>query len=216
MSEDLNELRRHLEAITAQGSPADATEDEESAGLRAAWLAFGKLLEESQAEVGASFARPELWQSIAAEADAPSPAKRAESPPSPFRDARRRRKWLLALTSVAAACVLMALAIGRHVGTTKPAAPAAGEKVAAKLPTPPDRLPSQANPRATASHAAQWSWDNSTDQAIGLLGRATIQVEQDELASAAGSSSILDEFDAIGKGVNSNADFSDFSPSTQR
>jgi hypothetical protein len=97
---------------------------------------------------------------------------------------------------------VLAAAIGRHVRTTKPAAAPTPEQVVAKV-SPPQRLASrQANRTATASRTAQWDWDDSEDRAIDQLGQATIQVEQDELASTAGSSSIVNELDAIQKGVN--------------
>ena len=176
--------------------------------MRAAWLAFGKLLEEHRAELDGSAALSEVRQMSWRLG---RPCLRACRRRRPFRHAVRtcrpiptgrhpsRRRWLLAAASVAAACVVLAVAIGRHVRTTKPAAAPTPEQVVANV-SPSRRLaPRQANRTATASRTGQWDWDDSEDQAIDQLGQATIQVEQDELASTAGSSSIVNELDAIQK-----------------
>ena len=210
MQTDLNKLRQHLEALTAESCPADATRDEESAGLRAAWLAFGKLLEEHRAELDGSAALSEVRQMSwrlgrpclgpAGDADL-SGTRRATCRPIPTGRHPSGRRWLLTAASVAAACVVLAVAIGRHVRTAKPAAAPTPEQVVAKA-SPSRAGPCQANRTATASRTGQWDWDDSEDQAIDQLGQATIQVEQDELASTAGSSSIVNELDAIQKVAN--------------
>ncbi len=218
MPTDLNKLRQRLEALTAESCPADALQDEESASLRAAWLAFGVLLEENRAELELEAETiGQQGQQRLRYKETPLPARVQTSPDSYFlaHSARSRstgdgrlrpsaskhflgrRAWLLAAVS-AAACVVLALAIGRHVRATKPVTAPTPEQIAAKVAP----APLQTGPVATASAAADWkNWDDSADQAIDQLGRATIQVEQDELASTAGSGSILDEFEAVGKGA---------------
>ena len=79
--------------------------------------------------------------------------------------------------------------------------------IAKKAPAPQGQR--QTTPARKTSRSAEWDWDDSADEAIDQLGKATIQVEQDELASTAGSNSILSEFDAIRKGVNNHSDFPD-------
>jgi hypothetical protein len=217
VSKDLSKLRRHLEALTAERCPAEAIQEEESAGLRAAWLAFGKLLEDSQAEADISSALPEARQGIPAAGDIWLAAvKGVDSRPLPIARSLRRRKWLLAATAAAAASVLLALAAGWYVQRMKRAAGPSPEQIAVKvspqLPGPTNR---PAGALTTASRAADWTWDDSVDQAIDLLGWAAIQVEQDELASTAGSSSILNEFEAIRNGVNNSSDFPDVTSLTR-
>ena len=218
---DLNKLRQRLEALTAESCPADALQDEESAGLRAAWLAFGALLEENRAELELEaettgrqdkqrlqYNETLLPARVQASPDSYFLASSADSRltgngrprPSASKHFLGGRAWLLAALS-AAACVVLALAIGRHVRATKPATAPTPEQIAVKAAPSRHPTPLQAGPVASASRAADWNWDDSADQAIDQLGRATIQVEQDELASTAGSGSILDEFEAVGKGA---------------
>lgn len=218
VSKDLDRIRR-LEAITAKHCPAEVVEDEESAGLRAAWLALGTLLEANQAQMAARSALSETSRTIPTGEQLPqSAASGTQLQPSSERRFGRRRTWLLAAVPVGAAAVLLALAMGWHARmTVKPTTPVAPEQTAVKAPLSPSpsKTP-QTDALAATRHTSDSDWDDSTDQTIELIGRATIQVEQDELASTGGSSSIIEELDAVRKHVNDNSDFSDSPPSIKR
>jgi hypothetical protein len=187
VNEDFDRLDRRLEAITAEDCPAEALGDAESVALRKAWLAFGRLLEENQAAAG------------------------VQPRPSPRPPLRRGRRWRWAKVAVAAASVLLGVTFGRYLwktqadGNSRPAV-ALPETVAAKPPgSPPHRVHSEASPPPAATNAADLSWDDSVDQAVDLVGRSTVALQQDELASTAGSSSILGELDAVQRSVKTSS-----------
>lgn len=183
MSDDLSELQRRLEQITAGRDAAGAELDPESAELRAAWLAFGELLEADQSGVG-SAARP------------------LRLPPT-----GRRRGWPLAAVAAMAASVLVAVTVLWHTRTVTPGPAASGSPaaVAVKNATPP--VPLQTAPARSAqpsSFVAGLSLDDPLDQQIASVGRTIVEIRQDQFVSAAGPSSLQYQLESVRTGIEAS------------
>jgi hypothetical protein len=184
VSDGLGDLQRRLESITSEHCPPDAPLDAESAALRGAWLAFGKLLEASQGE------------------------QRQQAPPSPLAVARQsRKKRLLAAAAALAGSLLIAVGIGWYLRLAGPpaasplASPSSGGLAvneSKRSPAPPS---GPTRPLAGPSREANLKWEDPLDREIGVAGRATVQAGQDELASAAGAGLLRYELEELGKGV---------------
>ncbi len=217
MNDDLSELQRSLELITAAQLPPDVELDRESAELRAAWSAFGKLLDAAQA--GGEF-----------------PAQTLQPP-----RIGRRCRWPLVAIAVLAATVLLAITVALHLrrapGSTISGASA---EVAVKGPDVSPRsavttgsrpvkfslvitgvtprspvitgnrsagvshraTSGTAKPIAAASRDTRQQWNDPLDQQMHRVDAMVMQVRDDSLASTVGSGQIRYQFEKIPKGID--------------
>jgi hypothetical protein len=195
VSDDLNELQRRQELITAAQLPPNAGLDRESAELRATWLAFGKLLEAARAGV-----------------EPPPPTL-----PSPLAG-RRWQRPLVAITALVAT-VLLAVTVATHLRWgAGPAAPRSSAEMAVKSANVPPRSAvgsgngqmglsrpsavSKAKPEAAASRATHLEWSDPLDEQFDRMGRTVVKVRDDSLASAAGPGLIQYQLENIRKGID--------------
>lgn len=173
MTDDLGQLERRLELATARHCPAGDSLEPETAGLRAAWLALGEVLEAAQPQV-------EL------------PLKRL--PPLP---AKPHRRWLAATVAAMAASVLIAATVTWYVRRTMPEAtvPPSRGAIANNEQTPS----APAKKTATTVHDTEFAWDDSLDQEIALAGQAIALAQRDQLASAAASNRVQYQMETLNK-----------------
>jgi len=169
MTDGQRELERRLERATARQCPAEDSLEPETAALRAGWLALGELLEAAQPQ--------------------------ADPPPRllSLRPVQRRKRWLPVTMAVTAASVLLAVTVAWSVRGIRPAAipsPQPSQVADGRIKPSPaaakQTLPRTAEQMPTASGNAE-TWDDSLDQEIERAGRAILQAQQDQLASAAAS-----------------------------
>jgi len=183
VSDGLGDLQRRLESITSGHCPRDAPLDAESAALRGAWLALGKLLEASQGE------------------------QRRPVPPAPLPAVRRRKKQLLAVVAALAGSLLIAVGIGWHLrragppAASSPASPVSGGLAVNESKPSPASPNNDARPLPAPSRKADLKWEDPLDWEIGVAGRATVQAGQDEVASAAGAGLLRYELEELSQGV---------------
>lgn len=179
MTDDLGELERRLELATARHCPAEVLLEPETAGLRAAWLALGEVLEASQPQV-------EL------------PLKRL--PPLP---AKPRRRWLAPMVATMATSALIVVTAAWYVRGTKPATAVSPSPAA--IANNSHATPSPAKKRAAAaSRDAELAWDDSLDQEIALAGQAIALAQRDRFASAPASNRVQYQMETLGKELDDN------------
>jgi len=156
MSEELEKLHRLLDRATAAEDVAESEIDGETASLREAWIAFGRLLE--AAEPPAETALGSL----------PLPPRRP-----------RRRIWPAA-GLLAASLLLCAVAMWRLQSTSRPqnASPlpvqTASTGVKQAAPAKEEQQPAASAPQ----------WDDSFDEQVTQLGRQVLDVQQGSFAWA--------------------------------
>jgi hypothetical protein len=103
---------------------------------------------------------------------------------------------------------LIAVAADRYLRvapppTALPAGPLSGGLSASG--SQPFAAPAGHQARATPSPKAEVKWDDPLDREIELTARAAVQAEQDEVASAAGSSLIQYQLEKLGRGVEAGS-----------
>lgn len=167
MNDEMNELRRRLEAATARDETSENVSDAETSSLRQGWLALGRLLD-------------------AAEAPLSDPADRWTLPV-----ARRPHVGRLTVVMLVAASLLVALAGAWLLRDTRPApglAPSPDQIASQEKPKPveaPDR-PAVPPPRRAALATAQLQWDDSLDEQLVSAAQAMMSVQQSWDSSAGG------------------------------
>ncbi len=171
--ENTDRLQRLLEEVTAEGTHP-ASRDAE-AGLREAWLAFGRLLE------AADQAQGENW------------SLEAITPKDPRKPASHRQRYLRTIAALAAA---LCVAVGvnwwlAHVGPQgNPQAPMAHTEGQGAHPQPNEPAPPAPNrviavqknmttPPKAGSAANATTWDDSLDTQITSVSQ---QIESVQLA----------------------------------
>ncbi len=178
MTDDLGELERRLELATARRCPAEDSLEPETAGLRAAWLTLGDVLEAAQPQVAL-------------------PLKRLPSPAKPY------RRWLAATVAAMAASVLIVVTATWYVRGTKPTttvspSPAAIADNSRATPSP---VKKQAG---AASRDAELAWDDSLDQEIAAASQAIALAQRDQFASAPASNRVQYQMETLGKELDNN------------
>jgi hypothetical protein len=202
VSDDFPDFERRHELITAApGSPqlgrlgpADEGLDDESAELRATWLAFGKLLDTARADLAAARgSRSSEW---------------IGKSPTPVRHRPRFIQVAVAVAALAAT-LLVAITAAWHIhGGLRTAVPQLSPEVAVKSPDAPHSAAVNSggrvgvtSPLSTAGtvlpaapmagvlaaadrRSAAEEWNDPLDQQLDRAGRAVVQVQDDTLASA--------------------------------
>jgi hypothetical protein len=207
MNDDLGELRRSLEHITACGGSSDREQgpDAESAALRTAWLAFGQLLESAETDTG-SAARPlrlaEGWPNV--------PARR-----------RGHRRLFISVAAMAASVLLAVTAVWhwqttRSVAVRTAASPlsntaslntALPNKVAKDIKRSVPPATSRRTTTPAVSLQAKWQWDDAVDREIEVVGRAAVRAQQgqEQLASLTAVSRVQNRVESMRQAIDANA-----------
>jgi hypothetical protein len=166
MSDDLNRRQRQLEQATARGEVDPAQMDAETAALREAWIALGRLL---PAPEPVQLKAPAEWQVAA----------------------RVRRPWfrapLVAWTVSAAVCVVVAWSgwhVGRERTTGRPAAQTASSAPAKPLTQLAGEVAVGKRAATAAKASKEPQWDDALDERLTRLNQRVIRVQQDWTSQA--------------------------------
>jgi hypothetical protein len=161
MNEDLDKLQRSLEQATAP-KPAPGDLDLQTKSLRAAWVAFGQLLETAQPRT--------------TELSFPLPSNGTGA------NAARRRRRLLSAAGLLAASLLIGIATAWMFRTTtnQPASPVVLAGQTASVNT--NRVTPAEKQRQAAATDPQWN--DSLDEQIAQVGQGVILAQQDQYSAA--------------------------------
>lgn len=191
MSDKSPELMRKMEQATARAGAPQSELDAETAQLRDAWTALGRLLETAAPLQGPPFGR---W---------------SRRPPS------RRRYWLLTVAVALAASLLVgavATWMWRAAGSsgrsgTTPQTAQSDVKVALpqKVVKTPVRRPIQApSQQQAAPSESEPKWDDSLDEQLAQVGRQVISVQQDWTSHAVARAVIQYELEQVQEDLGGN------------
>lgn len=190
MNEEMKKLQRQLERATARGVDGESELDPQTARLRDAWTALGRLLE-------------------AATADAPSLDRWAQRPPF------RPRRWLVPATAALAASLLVAALAAwmwragnmpEKPGTAPPAATFATVKSPARQQTAEtvaQRSAQVQNPRQPEPADAP-AWDDALDERLAQVGQQVVRFQQDWTSQVAARAVLQYELDQVRADLTEN------------
>jgi len=158
--DDLKNMQRSLERATAAKDAPQVGLDSQTASLREAWLAFGRLLEAAQPSTELPLDR---WKTT------PPPA--------------RNRRWILPAAAVLAASLLVGVvAVWMLRATNQPqgAGPAPEQMVATS-----NHVAAPMREQPAAAPAVEGSeWDDSLDEQLAQAGRQVAYAQQDQFPGA--------------------------------
>jgi hypothetical protein len=180
VSEELEKLERLLERATAAGNAPEKNPDPETASLREAWIAFGRLLEAAKPSA-------ETWL-----------GSRPLRPPQ-----RSYRRFWPAAGLLAASLLICAVAMWRLQATSRPEnaspspAPIASTGVTHSAPATKEQKP-------TAS-ATGPQWDDSFDEQVAQFGRQVIDVQQSSYAWTDNGGAVQSKIEQIQKDFQDNS-----------
>jgi hypothetical protein len=187
VSKELEELQRLLERATAAADASENDSDPEAASLREGWIAFGRLLEATQAPVEMSIdSRPVL------------PPKRPYG-----------RFWpaagLLAASLLVCAVAMWRLQTASRTENASPSlAQTASTTVARATPaTVAHSAPVKKEQKPVAS-ADEPQWDDSFDEQVAQVGQQMTDVQQNAYAWTDTSGAVQSKIEQIQKDFNDN------------
>jgi hypothetical protein len=161
MNDALNELQRQLEQATARDGAQQAPSDPETAALREAWTALGRLLAAAQPAEQTLLDR---WK----------------RPPS-----RPPRRWFRSpAVGLAVSLAVCAVAAWAWWGCGVPRPAKTPAQHAARSASPPLASPKVVAQRPAQSSINEPQWDDTLDEQFARLGQRVIRVEQDWTSQA--------------------------------